>query len=141
MSRSRAICMSVYCTYRSHTFALTRAPHFVVDKARAQGSNFEARGRAANNCTTCFGGFKHKSDHISSHRSYFIVHRMIPWSLQTPSDLSLGRRPTSKSEEFFVCTPMVVEIWPLLVALFTETYGTLWEPDPAFAGKSAKRPH
>ena len=29
---------------------------------------FTQLGRAANNCTTCFDGFKHKSENISSHR-------------------------------------------------------------------------
>ena len=37
-------------------------------------------------------------------------------------------RPELKSDEFFVWNPIVIEIWPLLAALFTNTYGTLWEP-------------
>ena len=48
-------------------------------------------GRAANNCTTCFGGFKHKSEIISITRGDYT---------ENSSDLSSGRRPTSKSDEF-----------------------------------------
>jgi hypothetical protein len=48
------------------------------------------KGRAANNCTTCFSGFKHKCDVISI---------TITFASQASSDLSLGGRLTSKSDE------------------------------------------
>ena len=47
------------------------------------------------------------------------------------SDLSSGRRPLSKSNEFSKTIPLVIEIWSPKVRLFTKTYDTFWEPDPA----------
>ena len=50
-------------------------------------------GRAANNCITFFGGFKDKSEVISITRGDYT---------ENSSDLSSGRRPTSKPDEFSV---------------------------------------
>ena len=58
------------------------------------------RGRAANNCTNCFCGFKRKCETISI---------TFKFASQNSSDLSSGRRPTSKSAEFCDANVIVVE--------------------------------
>ena len=64
-----------------------------VRAQKNQGAGMDAVtiGRAANNCTTCFGDFKHKSELFSISRGDYT---------ENSPDLSSGRRPTSKSDEF-----------------------------------------
>ena len=54
-----------------------------------------------NNCTTCFSGFKHNCDVISI---------TIAFASQVSSNLSSGRRPTSKSDEFCDANVIVIEL-------------------------------
>ena len=75
-------------------------------------------GRAANDCNTFFGGFKHKSEIISITGGY------VP---ENSSDLSSGRRPTSKSDEFFGFTPMVNNIWPPQLFTFSKKVSSISE--------------
>ena len=60
----------------------------------------DGRGRAANNCTTCFSGFKQKIEVISI---------TVTFASQSSADLSSGRRPMSKSAEFCDANVIVVE--------------------------------
>ena len=57
------------------------------------------KGRAANNCTTCFSGFKQKIEVISI---------TVTFASQSSADLSSGRRPMSKSAEFCNANVIVV---------------------------------
>ena len=59
------------------------------------------RGRAANNCTNCFCGFKRKCETFSI---------TFTFASQNSSDLSSGRRPTSKTAEFCDANVKVIEI-------------------------------
>ena len=51
--------------------------------------------------------------------------------LENSSDLSLGRRPESKSDEFLNCTPKVNKITPILSLIPLKKCYIVWEHDPA----------
>ena len=57
--------------------------------ALRRGSKLARPGRAANNCTTCLSGFKHKCDVISI---------TIMFASQNSSDLDVGRRPDDRAQ-------------------------------------------
>ena len=79
------------------------------------------QGRAANNCNTFFGGFKYKSEVIS-------ITTMI--GSKNSSDLSLGRRPTSKSVEFLLPIIVVLEIMRCQKVDFSKKCCSYWRRDP-----------
>ena len=56
----------------------------------------------------------------------------IGCTTQNSSDLSLGRRPDSKSDEFSSCTPMVDQIFMFLGLKPLKSCYTVWEHDPLF---------
>ena len=90
---------------------------------------FRAQGRAATNCTTCFGGFKHKSEIISITKGDYT---------ENSSDLSSGRRPTSKSDEFFISNPKFLEILRCENIRFSvHTYNLSEHDSAASAGRQA----
>ena len=73
-----------------------------------RGCGAHKRGRAANNnCTTCVSGFKHKVDTYQLLSQYTIT---ITFASQVSSELSSGRRPTSKSKSDEFCDANVVVI-------------------------------
>jgi hypothetical protein len=72
-----------------------------------------------------FGNVPNGTSHISS---------TIGVQLENSSDLSLGRRPDSKSDEFSSCTPMVDEIFMFLRLKPLKSCYTVWEHDPASSG-------
>ena len=80
------------------------------------------RGRAANNCNAFFGGFKHKSE-VSS------ITTMI--GNKNSSDLSLGRRPTSKFVEFLLPIIVVLEIMRCQKVDFSKKCCSYWRRDPS----------
>ena len=67
-----------------------------------------------------FGNVPNGTSHISS---------TIGVQLENSSDLSLGRRPDSKSDEFSSCTPMVDEIFMFLRLKPLKSCYTVWEHD------------
>ena len=75
-------------------------------------------GSAPEQCSSDFGGFKHKIANISL---------TIGIQLKNSSDLESGRRPKLKSVEFSSCTPMV-NPFPLLnwVAITGFRVSVLW---------------
>ena len=81
-------------------------------------------GRAANDCNTFFGGFKHKSEIISITGGY------VP---ENSSDLSSGRRPTSKSDEFSGTYPLGIELQRCQKVDFTKKWFSYWRRDPRCA--------
>ena len=68
-----------------------------------------------------FGNVPNGTSHISS---------TIGVQLDNSSDLSLGRRPDSKSDEFSSCTPIVDGILIFLRLKPLKSCYTVWEHDP-----------
>ena len=83
-------------------------------------------GRAANNCTTCFGGFKHKTEIILITRDR---------TSGNSSDLSLGRRPTSKSVEISEVRTLGTELQTCEKVDFSQKWWQLLAARPLNADK------
>ena len=82
-----------------------KLPDSFFESKRSAAGQYQAqlaslRGRAANNCTTCFSGLKQEIEVISI---------TVTFASQSSADLSSGRRPMSKSAEFCDANVIVVE--------------------------------
>ena len=75
-----------------------------------------------NKCTHGFSGFKHKIAIISIPRGVVT---------ENSSDLDSGRRPKLRSFEFFVTTPLVIEIRGRLFVTFPDFVYTYWDSESA----------
>ena len=73
-----------------------------------------------NKCTHGFSGFKHKIAIISIPRGVVT---------ENSSDLDSGRRPKLRSVEFFVTTPLVIEIRGRLFVTFPDFVYTYWDSE------------
>ena len=71
-------------------------------------------------CTHGFSGFKHKIAIISIPRGVVT---------ENSSDLDSGRRPKLRSVEFFVTTPLVIEIRGRLFVTFPDFVYTYWDSE------------
>ena len=88
--------------------------------------------RAANNCTSYLDAISHKSE------INLITRRVTP---DFSSDLSMGRRPTSKSDEKSGVTLLIVELQRCRKDDFGQKCCSYWRRDPAStAAVPAHRP-
>ena len=79
-----------------------------------------------NKCTHGFSGFKHKIAIISIPRGVVT---------ENSSDLDSGRRPKLRSVEFFVTTPLVIEIRGRLFVTFPDFVYTYWDSESIIESK------